>query len=124
MKAFHHTTRNVGRNLVAQAVAQRVFKQAALDFQIRIHTLDDGDDASMEVAACITIFEVVLKLVYDPVIRGALSAAKSCLDRSCEWRTIDAVSLDQGLSRVLDIHPTLKASAINDAWHDVIKERA
>lgn len=122
MKAFHHTTKNIGRNLVGQAVAQRLFKQAALDFQIRLHSLKDGELVHVDIMTCIAIFSVILRLVPDPVVRGALSAAKSCLDRSCEWRTIDAVALDQGLARVLDIYPTLKASDISTAWHEYMKE--
>jgi len=123
MKAFHHTTKNIGRNLVGQAVAQRLFKLAVLDFQIRLHTFEEGAKVASDILIVIDIFSIVLKLRTDPVIRGALSTAKACLNRNSEWHTIDAVAIDQGLARVLDIYPALKASAISNAWHEYMKEQ-
>ena len=125
MTPFRQVSRQVAMNPVARAVSKKLLVDALRDFQIRVHLMNDGEDATADVesamkalAVCLHAMEIIGQADNPAcrVIRGAQSALLQCAMRRFRWRALDATAVDQGLQCVADIYPQLPANVMTAAW--------
>lgn len=131
MTPFRTVPMEVARNPVARAVSRKALTDAIRDFQIRLHLMNDGDDATGDVEAavrsltvCLFAMEAIGQADHSAcrVMRGAQSALIQCAARGFRWRSADATAVDQGMQCVSDIYPQLPATVMTAAWkrlHDM-----
>lgn len=122
---------HVARNPLARAVARAKMTSAARDFTIRLHLLEDGEDAAADtVAAARTIQLAYIAAVQagaadSPdarVMCGAISAMTALARRGFSWRRADAAAIDAGLQRAVQTIRATSAQAMQAAWRELLRQ--
>lgn len=119
--------KSVALNPIAQAVARAKLREEITTAQIKLFTMQAGDDCSeliKDITTTLTIVGIASEL--DPtlgaehpgvrVLRGALSACHQ-LAPKYHWAPLQATAIDQGLRQALDLVRRLKAPEVNQAIH-------
>src|SRR5574343_789657 len=111
------TSRHIVMNPVARAVAQAKLIDAVRTFRIRMHLLAHNELVLSDMLVLDMMFHITLHAGgADPVIRGAHSAIKQCIERKGAWHTQDLIALDEGLGRLVEMYPKLNPRAVAAAW--------
>lgn len=127
---FLYVSEHVARNPVACAIARNTLTEAVRDFQTRLYLLADGENVQADIMAAARVLAVALAIRDkagrggDPDARVMAGAMGQCTDisrRRFIWKTTDAVAIDVGLQRAVDVYCKASAQQIQDAHRHVIR---
>lgn len=117
--------KGVAKNPVARAVRARVLLSACTEVLLKVYTLEDRECARSWLYATYTVLLVTLFVLEDRgdgdspdarVIAGTLSALRQVGEAGYRWKRIHAPAVHAGLTRMLELYPTLTAQELHLAW--------
>ena len=115
---------HVARNPVARAIARQRVAESVRDFACRLYMLADGEDVAADVVASAKVIAVALAAAElrgeqdgadYRVMKGAMGALVAISERGNRWKTTDAVAIDVGLQRAVEVYRTASAVEIQAA---------
>lgn len=121
---------HVARNPVARAIARANLTEAVRDFQLRLYLLADGEDVKADILAAARVLAVAIAVRHqagqgdDPdarVMAGAMGQCSDIARRRFAWKSSDAVAIDVGLQRAVEVYCKATARQIQDAHTHVTR---
>lgn len=126
--SFKVVPQHVARNPVARAMQRQLQRQAALDYQVYLHTLSDGADAASDVVAAGTMLLVAYRMcqatgnadsLHAKIIRGAIGALQDIAASGYVWRTRHINAVDQALCRAVEVYDAAPADLVQRTYMDL-----
>jgi hypothetical protein len=120
---------HVARNPVARAIARHRIADAVRDFQTRLYLLADGEEVQGDIQAAAKVLAVALSVMQQTgrmatpdarVMAGAMGQCSSVAQRRFRWATADAVAIDEGLRRAVDVYRAATAAQVQAAHRHVV----
>ena len=125
---FLYVEEHVARNPVARAIARHRVADAVRDFQTRLYLLSDGENVQTDVMAAAKVIAVALAVRQHAgqlgaadarVMQGSMGQLATIAERGFVWRTTDAVAIDVGLQRAVEVYRAASAQQIQAAHKHV-----
>jgi uncharacterized protein YaiI (UPF0178 family) len=125
---FLVVSEHVARNPVARAIARQRIADAVRDFQIRLHLLEDGDDVQADIPAAAKVLAVALSVMQQTgrmatpearVMSGAMGQCAAVSQRRYRWTNGDAVAIDEGLRRAVEVYRNATAAQVQAAHRHI-----
>lgn len=125
---FMLVNEHVARNPVARAIARQRIAAATRDFQLRLYCLTDGEDVHADIHAAAKVLAVALAVMLQTgrmatpdarVMAGAMGQCASIMQRNGRWKTADAVAIDEGLRRAVEVYRIATAAQVQAAHRHV-----
>lgn len=127
---FLVVSEHVARNPVARAIARQRIADAVRDFQTRLYLLEDGEDVQADILAAAKVLAVALSVMQQTgrmatpdarVMAGAMGQCASVTERKFRWKTADAVAIDEGLRRAVDVYRKATAAQVQAAHRHITR---
>ena len=103
----------VGLNPIAQAIAKQRMLQAATEQLIRLHLLEDGEQAMPDIQRVAFALMVADTLKPDSRIAGAMSALAQ-MSADGKWRTINTTAVTVALEAAVETIKSAGAKQLRD----------
>jgi hypothetical protein len=122
---FRIVPKHVARNPVARAVARATLRSSAVEFQITLYTLQQGQVVASDATAAAKTLQVAMGVLVDAglddgpdarVIAGGMSCLAQLSARGFRWHTADAPAIDQALQRAMAVYAAATAQQVERAW--------
>lgn len=104
----------VGLNTIAQAIAKQRMLQAATEQLIRLHLLEDGEQAMPDIQRVAFALMVADTLKPDSRIAGAMSALAQ-MSADGKWQTINTTAVAVALEAAVETIKSTGAKQLRDA---------
>lgn len=106
--------KNVGLHPIAQAIAKQRMLQAATEQLIRLHLLEDGEQAMPDIQRVAFALMVADTLKPDTRIAGAMSALAQ-MSHTGRWRKLDTVAVTVALEAAVETIKQAKPKELRNA---------
>ena len=126
---FLRVDEHVARNPVARAIARPRMLSTVRAFCVRLHMLQDGEDAAGDLHTAAKVLAVAIRIAeargdttsgHARVMMGGMSTLVALATRGGAWRVLDATAIDQALVRAIEVYESATAKEVQNAhtWVD------